>query len=44
MINNPIEYTTDKYLPQVMASTSLEEMTELMERWNFELRLLKCKK
>lgn len=43
-MNNPIEYTTEKYLPQVMSSTSLEEMTELLERWNFELRVLKCKK
>lgn len=43
-VNSPIEYTTDKYLPQVLSSTSLEEMAELMERWNFELRLLKCKK
>lgn len=39
----PIKYTTDKYLPQVMASTSVEEMIELMERWNYELILLKCK-
>lgn len=43
MINNPIEYTTDKYLPQVMASKSIHEMIELMERWNYELRILQCK-
>lgn len=38
---NPIKQTTEKYLPKVMSSTSVEEMIELMERWNFELTLLK---